>query len=53
MIPSTGGSPIKDAIAKPYGKAINAAMSPPEQSPSNPDQPYPDLRFKKGEVRLK
>ena len=33
--PNTGGIPIIDAIAKPYGKAINAATTPPERSPPN------------------
>ena len=37
--PSTGGSPIKEAIASPYGSAIKAAITPPEQSPKNPPQP--------------
>ena len=39
--PSTGGSPISEAIARPYGSAISAAIAPPEQSPRNPAQPYP------------
>ena len=42
--PSTGGNPISDAMAKPYGSAINAAITPPEKSPSNPAQPYPIAR---------
>ena len=33
--PSTGGSPISDAIARPYGSAISAAIIPPKQSPKN------------------
>ena len=31
--PRTGGSPIREAIARPYGSAINAAITPPEASP--------------------
>jgi len=37
--PRTGGSPISEAIANPYGSAINAAITPPEQSPKKPAQP--------------
>jgi hypothetical protein len=37
--PSTGGKPIREAIARPYGSAIKAAIAPPEQSPRNPVQP--------------
>ncbi len=33
--PNTGGSPIAAAIAKPYGKAMRAAISPPQASPSS------------------
>jgi hypothetical protein len=33
-IPSIGGRPITDAMASPYGSAISAAISPPEQSPA-------------------
>jgi hypothetical protein len=33
--PKTGGKPISEAMASPYGKAINAAIRPPEQSPTN------------------
>jgi len=32
-IPSVGGSPIMDARASPYGRAIRAAINPPETSP--------------------
>src|SRR5947208_16864257 len=31
---------MREAIAKPYGSAINAAITPPEQSPRNCCQPY-------------
>jgi hypothetical protein len=30
---------MSEAIARPYGSAINAAIMPPEQSPSNMGQP--------------
>ena len=37
--PNTGGRPMSDAMARPYGSAINAAMTPPERSPASPAQP--------------
>lgn len=33
--PRTGGKPIMFAMAKPYGKAISAAIAPPAKSPAN------------------
>lgn len=36
--PSAGGNPIIAAIAKPYGRAISAAIAPPETSPANARQ---------------
>jgi hypothetical protein len=38
--PSTGGNPISEAIAKPYGIAISAAMIPPQTSPASEFQLY-------------
>jgi hypothetical protein len=32
--PSIGGKPIMAASANPYGKAIKAAMAPPDKSPA-------------------
>src|SRR5579864_3543364 len=39
--PSIGGSPISDAIASPYGRAISAARKPPPASPQKAPQVYP------------
>src|ERR1035437_10164587 len=39
--PSMGGSPMAVAIARPYGSAIKAAITPPKQSPANNRQLYP------------
>jgi hypothetical protein len=33
-IPSTGGRPMAEARAKPYGNAMSAAIKPPAQSPT-------------------
>ena len=33
-IPNTGGSPIMDARARPYGRAMSAAIKPPDMSPA-------------------
>ena len=38
-IPSTGGNPMAEASASPYGSAISAAIRPPAQSPRNRSQP--------------
>src|SRR5258708_17768856 len=38
--PKTGGRPIMLAIARPYGRAIRAAIAPPPKSPANSFQLY-------------
>ncbi len=38
--PSIGGSPMAVAIARPYGSAMSAAITPPKQSPANNRQLY-------------
>ena len=37
--PGTGGRLMSEAIASPYGSAIDAAIAPPQQSPLNCGHP--------------